>query len=175
VRCRGPTLLGIIITPLPICEPVARAIEDLDEEEPADVQLGLIGVFPYSAIDMGTYETLKKAYLKSTGRDEPEVYAVLCFGALSGSIGAASVYRKCRTSLEALANIIILASRAGMVTLVFPRLGFQSSDVLPLTTSNQPPANATPGSWILRPPISIHRIRRCCSTNDLSRRLERAV
>ncbi len=51
-------------------------------------------MFPYSAIDMGTYETLKAAYCKSTGKEEPEVYAVLSFGALSGSIGAASVYRK---------------------------------------------------------------------------------
>ncbi len=58
------------------------------------MQLGLVGVFPYSAIDMGTYETLKAAYCKSTGKEEPEVYAVLSFGALSGSIGAASVYRK---------------------------------------------------------------------------------
>lgn len=56
--------------------------------------LGLIGVFPYSAIDMGTYETLKTAYCRSTDTDEPPVFAVLSFGALSGSIGAASVYRK---------------------------------------------------------------------------------
>lgn len=51
-------------------------------------------MFPYSAIDMGTYETLKTAYCRSTGKDEPEVYAVLSFGALSGSIGAATVYRE---------------------------------------------------------------------------------
>lgn len=56
--------------------------------------MGLIGVFPYSAIDMGTYETLKTAYCRSTDTDEPPVFAVLSFGALSGSIGAASVYRK---------------------------------------------------------------------------------
>lgn len=49
---------------------------------------------------MGTYETLKKAYIKSTGKDEPEVYAVLSFGALSGSIGAASVYRALRYPLS---------------------------------------------------------------------------
>jgi hypothetical protein len=42
---------------------------------------------------MGTYETLKRAYCRSTGKDEPEVIATLGFGALSGSIGAASVYR----------------------------------------------------------------------------------
>lgn len=43
---------------------------------------------------MGTYETLKRAYCKSTGKDEPEVLATLGFGAMSGSIGAASVYRE---------------------------------------------------------------------------------
>lgn len=59
--------------------------------------MGLIGVFPYSAIDMGTYETLKTAYCRSTDTDEPPVFAVLSFGALSGSIGAASVYRKPRS------------------------------------------------------------------------------
>ncbi|WVR04148.1 hypothetical protein IAU60_001147 [Kwoniella sp. DSM 27419] len=65
--------------------------------------LGLIGVFPYSAIDMGTYETLKTTYCRSTGKDEPEVFAVLSFGALSGSIGAASVYpiNLLRTRLQA--------------------------------------------------------------------------
>lgn len=51
-------------------------------------------MFPYSAIDMGTYETLKNAYCRSMKTDEPPVYAVLSFGALSGSIGAASVYRE---------------------------------------------------------------------------------
>ncbi|CAK9779431.1 putative calcium-binding mitochondrial carrier SAL1 [Cutaneotrichosporon oleaginosum] len=65
--------------------------------------LGLIGVFPYSAIDMGTYETLKTAYCRSFHVDEPPVYAVLSFGALSGSIGAASVYpiNLLRTRLQA--------------------------------------------------------------------------
>lgn len=56
--------------------------------------LGLVGVFPYSAIDMGTYETLRRYYCKSMKVDEPGVMATLSFGALSGSIGAASVYRK---------------------------------------------------------------------------------
>jgi hypothetical protein len=55
--------------------------------------LGLIGVFPYSAIDMGTYETLRRYYCKSMKVDEPGVMATLSFGALSGSIGDASVYR----------------------------------------------------------------------------------
>ena len=72
-----------------------------------------MGVFPYSAIDMGTYETLKTTYCRSTGKDEPEVYAVLSFGALSGSIGAASVYRESlcisiprRTALTTAINLL---------------------------------------------------------------------
>lgn len=64
--------------------------------------LGLVGVFPYSAIDMGTYETLKTAYCRSTKADEPPVFAVLSFGALSGSIGAATVYRKSLLSVPSL-------------------------------------------------------------------------
>ncbi|KAJ9110277.1 hypothetical protein QFC19_001680 [Naganishia cerealis] len=65
--------------------------------------LGLIGVFPYSAIDMSTFEALKIAYCKSFDLDEPQVLAVLSFGALSGSIGATSVYpiNLLRTRLQA--------------------------------------------------------------------------
>ncbi|KAL0070700.1 hypothetical protein AAF712_001921 [Marasmius tenuissimus] len=55
-------------------------------------QIGLLGVFPYSAIDMSTFEALKLAYLRSTGKDEPGVLALLAFGSLSGSVGATSVY-----------------------------------------------------------------------------------
>lgn len=36
----------------------------------------------------------KIAYLNSTGADEPPTWAVLSFGAMSGSIGATSVYRE---------------------------------------------------------------------------------
>ncbi|KAF8914681.1 mitochondrial carrier domain-containing protein [Mucidula mucida] len=54
--------------------------------------IGLVGVFPYSAIDMSTFEALKLAYLRSTGKDEPGVLALLAFGSISGSVGATSVY-----------------------------------------------------------------------------------
>ncbi|EGO01954.1 hypothetical protein SERLA73DRAFT_177617 [Serpula lacrymans var. lacrymans S7.3] len=65
--------------------------------------IGLIGVFPYSAIDMSTFEALKLAYLRSTGRDEPGVLALLAFGSVSGSVGATSVYplNLVRTRLQA--------------------------------------------------------------------------
>ncbi|KAG6837427.1 hypothetical protein H0H93_009521 [Arthromyces matolae] len=65
--------------------------------------IGLVGVFPYSAIDMSTFEALKMAYLKSTGKEEPGVLAVLMFGSISGSVGATSVYplNLVRTRLQA--------------------------------------------------------------------------
>ncbi|KAF7775975.1 hypothetical protein Agabi119p4_4368 [Agaricus bisporus var. burnettii] len=65
--------------------------------------IGLIGVFPYSAIDMSTFEALKLAYVKSTGKEEPGVLALLAFGSVSGSVGATSVYplNLVRTRLQA--------------------------------------------------------------------------
>ncbi len=57
----------------------------------------------YSAIDMSTFEALKLAYLRSTGKDEPGVLATLAFGSVSGSVGATSVYplNLVRTRLQA--------------------------------------------------------------------------
>ncbi|KAL0949489.1 hypothetical protein HGRIS_009543 [Hohenbuehelia grisea] len=65
--------------------------------------IGLLGVFPYSAIDMSTFEALKLAYLRSTGKEEPGVLAILAFGSISGSVGATSVYplNLVRTRLQA--------------------------------------------------------------------------
>lgn len=67
------------------------------------LQIGIVGVFPYSAIDMSTFEALKLAYLRSTGKEEPGVMAILAFGSISGSIGATSVYplNLVRTRLQA--------------------------------------------------------------------------
>lgn len=57
----------------------------------------------YSAIDMSTFEALKLAYLRSTGKEEPGVLALLACGSVSGSIGATSVYplNLVRTRLQA--------------------------------------------------------------------------
>ncbi|CED82382.1 Predicted mitochondrial carrier protein [Phaffia rhodozyma] len=65
--------------------------------------LGLVGVFPYAAIDMSTFETLKIHYCRHQNVDEPETYAVLAFGAISGGVGATSVYpmNLLRTKLQA--------------------------------------------------------------------------
>ncbi|KAH0839862.1 mitochondrial carrier [Lanmaoa asiatica] len=67
------------------------------------LSIGLVGVFPYSAIDMSTFEALKLTYLRSTGLDEPGVLALLAFGSVSGSVGAISVYplNLIRTRLQA--------------------------------------------------------------------------
>lgn len=52
---------------------------------------------------MSTFEALKLAYLKSTGKEEPGVMALLAFGSISGSVGATSVYplNLVRTRLQA--------------------------------------------------------------------------
>ena len=54
--------------------------------------LGLIGVFPYSAIDMSLFAAFKKAYSNYTANEEPGAMGSLTFGALSGGLGATSVY-----------------------------------------------------------------------------------
>ncbi|KAH7105444.1 mitochondrial carrier [Auriculariales sp. MPI-PUGE-AT-0066] len=67
------------------------------------LMIGLVGVFPYSAIDMSTFEALKLAHIRSTGQEEVGVFALLAYGSLSGSVGATSVYplNLVRTRLQA--------------------------------------------------------------------------
>lgn len=52
---------------------------------------------------MSTFEALKLAYVRSTGKEEPGVLALLAFGSISGSVGATSVYplNMVRTRLQA--------------------------------------------------------------------------
>lgn len=62
--------------------------------------VSLMGVFPYQALDMGIYETLKVTYLQylqihkdDQGRSHsPNVLILWACGMVSGSIGATSVY-----------------------------------------------------------------------------------
>ncbi|KAI9491351.1 mitochondrial carrier domain-containing protein [Zychaea mexicana] len=75
--------------------------------------LGLLGVFPYQALDMGIYETLKVTYLRyMNGQEEkrksndlllPNVLVLWACGMVSGSIGATTVYplNLVRTRLQA--------------------------------------------------------------------------
>jgi solute carrier family 25 phosphate transporter 23/24/25/41 len=62
--------------------------------------VSLMGVFPYQALDMGIYETLKVTYLQymNSQKDDqgkgrpPNVLVLWACGMVSGSIGASSVY-----------------------------------------------------------------------------------
>ncbi|KAI8081687.1 mitochondrial carrier domain-containing protein [Halteromyces radiatus] len=73
--------------------------------------LGLVGVFPYQAMDLGIYETLKLGYLRHTDQEnlhsdkqkQPSVFVLWACGMVSGSIGATSVYplNVIRTRLQA--------------------------------------------------------------------------
>ncbi|KAI9315862.1 mitochondrial carrier domain-containing protein [Dichotomocladium elegans] len=71
--------------------------------------LGLVGVFPYQALDLGIYETLKFTYLAYMEEEhgvtpkQPSVLVLWLCGMVSGSIGATSVYplNVIRTRLQA--------------------------------------------------------------------------
>ena len=62
--------------------------------------MGLVGMFPYSAIDLTTFEYLKqiitrrKARLKKCDEDDVALsnFTTATIGALSGAVGASSVY-----------------------------------------------------------------------------------
>ncbi|KAI0483978.1 mitochondrial carrier [Xylariaceae sp. FL0804] len=64
------------------------------------VTMGLVGMFPYSAIDMGTFELLKTTYVsykaRKTGCHEedaqPSTFVTGIMGASSGAFGATVVY-----------------------------------------------------------------------------------
>ncbi|KAG7894988.1 hypothetical protein KL905_000225 [Ogataea polymorpha] len=73
--------------------------------------LGLGGMFPYAALDLGTFSTVKKWYIKKTAEKQhcsvddvvlPN-YLVLTLGAVSGTFGATMVYpiNLLRTRLQA--------------------------------------------------------------------------
>ncbi|RWA09473.1 hypothetical protein EKO27_g5635 [Xylaria grammica] len=64
------------------------------------VTMGLVGMFPYSAIDMGTFEFLKTSYIQYKARvsgcheedAQPSTFATGIMGASSGAFGASVVY-----------------------------------------------------------------------------------
>lgn len=65
------------------------------------ILVGVCGIFPFAALDLGTFSAMKRAYLagkaKKLNIDDPSEVeignmAVLTMGALSGSVGASAVY-----------------------------------------------------------------------------------
>jgi len=80
------------------------------------LNLGLIGMFPYSAIDLGTFEFIKTAISRSNAKKlgchekdaEPGPFATAFIGAFSGALGASVVYplNLLRTRLQAQGTIL---------------------------------------------------------------------
>ncbi len=78
--------------------------------------MGLIGMFPYAAIDLGTFETLKKAITKRNARRrrcpeedaQPGSFATAAIGAFSGALGASVVYplNLLRTRLQSQGTVL---------------------------------------------------------------------
>lgn len=88
------------------------------------VTMGLIGMFPYSAIDMGMFELLKKTYrttyAKYAGCHEddanPGNFVTGVIGATSGAIGASLVYplNVVRTRLQTQGTLMHRATYSGI-------------------------------------------------------------
>ncbi|KAM3065224.1 hypothetical protein ACMFMG_010415 [Clarireedia jacksonii] len=87
--------------------------------------MGLIGMFPYSAIDLATFETLKGILTRRNARrlgcEEEEAlpgpFATGCIGAFSGAFGASVVYplNVLRTRLQAQGTVLHPPTYTGIV------------------------------------------------------------
>ncbi|KAJ8098313.1 mitochondrial carrier domain-containing protein [Lipomyces tetrasporus] len=87
--------------------------------------LGIGGIFPFAALDLGTFEAMKRAYVKTRskqhGIEEGDVklgsVIVLTMGAISGSVGASVVYpiNVLRTRLQAQGTAAHPQTYAGMM------------------------------------------------------------
>lgn len=89
--------------------------------------MGLVGMFPYSAIDLGTFELLKSSIISYNARklklplDHPDVYpgsfATGAIGAFSGAFGASIVYpiNLLRTRLQAQGTVLHPQTYTGVV------------------------------------------------------------
>lgn len=87
--------------------------------------MGLVGMFPYSAIDLGTFEYLKAGLIsrnaKLLGCHEedalPSAFATGCIGAFSGAFGASLVYplNLLRTRLQAQGTVLHPPTYTGII------------------------------------------------------------
>ncbi|KAG9228403.1 calcium dependent mitochondrial carrier protein-like protein [Amylocarpus encephaloides] len=87
--------------------------------------MGLVGMFPYSAIDLGTFEFLKAALTSRNAKlmgcheDDalPGSFATGCIGAFSGAFGASVVYpiNLLRTRLQAQGTVLHPPTYTGIV------------------------------------------------------------
>ncbi|KAH7409235.1 mitochondrial carrier domain-containing protein [Cadophora sp. MPI-SDFR-AT-0126] len=87
--------------------------------------MGLLGMFPYSAIDLGTFEYLKARIARRNARilgchEEdalPGSFATGCIGAFSGAFGASIVYpiNLLRTRLQAQGTVLHPPTYSGII------------------------------------------------------------
>lgn len=86
--------------------------------------MGLVGMFPYSAIDLATFEALKGYIARRNMRfgcseeeAKPGAFATGCIGAFSGAFGASIVYplNLLRTRLQAQGTILHPPTYTGIV------------------------------------------------------------
>ncbi|KIW06714.1 hypothetical protein, variant [Verruconis gallopava] len=78
--------------------------------------MGLIGIFPYAAIDMGTFEYLKRQIAVRNARKrgcheddaQPSSFTTACVGGFSGALGASVVYplNLLRTRLQSQGTVL---------------------------------------------------------------------
>ncbi|KNC85782.1 hypothetical protein SARC_02045 [Sphaeroforma arctica JP610] len=63
----------------------------------------VIGVVPYAAIDLALFESMKNKYMEMYNLKKPSALSLLCFGTMSSTVGATSVYplNLVRTKLQA--------------------------------------------------------------------------
>ncbi|KAF2761805.1 calcium dependent mitochondrial carrier protein-like protein [Pseudovirgaria hyperparasitica] len=78
--------------------------------------MGLVGIFPYAAIDLGTFEYLKRALARRKAKKlgcheeqaQPSSFATACIGGFSGAFGASMVYplNLLRTRLQSQGTVL---------------------------------------------------------------------
>ena len=87
--------------------------------------MGLIGIFPYSAIDLGTFEYLKRAVARRNAKNrscheedaQPGGFMTAAIGGFSGAVGASSVYplNLLRTRLQSQGTVLHPRTYTGIV------------------------------------------------------------
>lgn len=87
--------------------------------------MGLFGIFPYSAIDLGTFEYLKRAVARRNAKSrscheedaQPGGFMTAAIGGFSGAIGASSVYplNLLRTRLQSQGTVLHPRTYTGIV------------------------------------------------------------
>lgn len=89
------------------------------------ITLGLVGIFPYAALDLGTFEWLKKTITKRNAKvrgcheeqAEPGGFMTAAIGGVSGAFGASVVYpiNVLRTRIQSQGTVLHPRTYTGLV------------------------------------------------------------